>query len=92
MDNRVSDSMRFVTVAPPGGGTQLALGDRTWFGEDRTPGGPTGISLMTETLDEDVAALTARGVRFKGPIEPVPWGRHTWFYDLDENEFYLVGQ
>ena len=92
LDNQVSESMRFVTVVPPGGGSQLALGDPSWFAADRMPGGPTGISIATERLDEDVAALTARGVRFKGPIESVPWGRHTWFYDLDDNEFYLVGQ
>ncbi len=89
-DAQVTPEMRFVTMLPNGGGAEIALGDMGWI-EGRTPGGHTGISLQTDDIDGEVAALTARGVRFKGPIESVPWGRHTWFYDQDDNEFYLVG-
>jgi hypothetical protein len=35
--------------------------------------------------------LSARGVKFKGPVELMPWGsKATWFYDPDDNEFFLT--
>jgi uncharacterized glyoxalase superfamily protein PhnB len=83
--------MRFVTVAPRGAATQLALGVPDWFGGARTPGGHTGISLIADDIDADYETLTARGVKFKDPVSVMPWGQKaTWFYDLDGNEFFLA--
>lgn len=80
---------RFVTVAPPGAVTQLALSPLSWFGKEKA-GGFTGISLTTFDIDETYKTLVARGVKFKNPPETMPWGdRATWFYDLDDNEFFL---
>ncbi len=82
--------MRWVTVRPVGTNVELALGTPQWF-SGRTPGGPTGISLVTPDIDAEFAALTAKGVRFKGPVEMMPWGsKATWFSDPDGNEFFLV--
>ena len=82
--------MRWVTVRPAGSNMELALGTPSWF-SGRTPGGPTGISLVSTDIDAEFAALTAKGVRFKGPVEMMPWGsKATWFSDPDGNEFFLV--
>jgi len=85
--------MRWITVVPPGAVTELSLGHVDWIGgKDAVKTGWTGITLATPDIDATFETLTARGVRFKGPIETMPWGdRATWFYDLDDNEFFLVG-
>lgn len=89
-DVAMSAEMRWVTVRPVGTTTELALGVPGWFA-GRTPGGPTGISLVTPDIDATYAALTAKGVRFKGPVEMMPWGsKATWFSDPDGNELFLV--
>jgi catechol 2,3-dioxygenase-like lactoylglutathione lyase family enzyme len=83
--------MRFLTVVPPGATTQLVLGLPSWYGGERAPGGHTGISLVSNDIDADYEALTARGVKFKDPVSVMPWGQKaTWFYDLDGNEFFLA--
>ena len=91
MDSPVGDGMRWLTVVPPGATTQLALAHPSWAGEDKTPGGHTGISLVTSDIDAAYETLTARGVKFKEPVAVMPWGQKaTWLYDLDGNEFFLV--
>jgi catechol 2,3-dioxygenase-like lactoylglutathione lyase family enzyme len=92
MDAMVGGVMRWLTVVPPGAATQLVLAARGAMGSENLPtGGYTGISLNTPDIDATVEALKARGVRFKQPVEVMPWGdKATWFYDLDGNEFFLV--
>lgn len=90
MDANVGEHMRFLTVLPPGAETQLVLGHESWFA-----GGPApskgGISLVSPDIDATYATLTARGVRFKEPVAMMPWGQKAaWFYDPDDNEFFLV--
>jgi hypothetical protein len=42
-------------------------------------------------MDATYAELTKRGVRFKGAPEMMPWGKKgTWFFDQDNNEFFIV--
>jgi len=85
--------MRWLTVVPPGAKTQLVLGHPSWVGDGKTPGGTVGISLVSPDLEATVATLTERGVKFKGPIEVMPWGgRATWFSDIDSNEFFLASE
>ena len=89
-DVPMGPEMRWVTVRPAGASTELALGTPGWFA-GRTPGGPTGISIISTDIDGDHAALTAKGVRFKGPVEMMPWGaRATWLFDPDGNEYFLA--
>jgi catechol 2,3-dioxygenase-like lactoylglutathione lyase family enzyme len=92
MDAMVGGVMRWLTVVPPGAATQLVLAARGAMGSENLPtGGYTGISLNTPDIDATVEALKARGVRFKQPVDVMPWGdKATWFYDLDGNEFFLV--
>ena len=69
-------------------------GARAAFGEEamtlQGTVNKTGISLLTDDIKGDYAALTAKGVRFKGEPETMPWGdTAAWFYDPDGNEFFL---
>jgi catechol 2,3-dioxygenase-like lactoylglutathione lyase family enzyme len=90
VDAPMGPDERFVTVAPPGAQTQLALSPAAWFGKESATGGFTGISFITFDIDETYKTLTERGVKFKNPPETMPWGdRATWFYDQDGNEFFL---
>ena len=83
--------MRWLTVVPPGAKTQLALAHTSWFTEGEAKPGSTGLSLITPDIDATYAELTAKGVKFKSPVEVMPWGdKGTWFYDPDGNEFFLV--
>ncbi len=90
-DSPISGDMRWVTVVPPGGKTELALVDIRWFEGGVAPSKNTGISIVTTDIEGDYATWSERGVRFKGPVERMPWGdKATWFYDIDDNEFYLI--
>jgi catechol 2,3-dioxygenase-like lactoylglutathione lyase family enzyme len=96
MDNPMGPGMRWLTVVPPGAETQLVLAHRSWYKEGHaalSPGGFTGISLVASDIDATFATLTERGVKFKQPVEVMPWGQKaTWFFDPDGNEFFLVGE
>ena len=80
---------RWVEVAPPGGGTMLAI-------VPPRPGGPIGIEtniiLTTPDIDQAHAALRDKGVdvdaevsRMGGPVPPL-----FWFRDQDANTLLLV--
>lgn len=91
-DAPMGESMRFLTVAPPGARTQLALGHSSWFNEEYPAPSRTGISLIAHDVEELYATLSERGVTFTGPPEMMPWGQKaTWFFDPDGNTF-LVSQ
>lgn len=91
IDNPMGPEMRFLTVAPADGATELVLGLASWAGESATMGGHTGISLITNDIDAEYQTLTGKGVTFKGPVEMMPWGdKAAWFSDPDGNEFFLV--
>ncbi|MDQ3045083.1 MAG: hypothetical protein M3R06_08040 [Chloroflexota bacterium] len=51
MDTSLSDTMRWLTVVPPGATTPLALGHVSWFSNGDTPRKETGISLVTSDID-----------------------------------------
>jgi catechol 2,3-dioxygenase-like lactoylglutathione lyase family enzyme len=90
-DNQVGDSMRFLTVVPPGAQTQLVLGHTSWFNDEHPAPAKAGISLITHDIDATYQTLTSRGVKFKAPVEVMPWGQKAaWFHDPDGNEFFLA--
>jgi catechol 2,3-dioxygenase-like lactoylglutathione lyase family enzyme len=92
MDTSFGDGgMRWLTVVPPGAQTQLVLGDPAWYGDVIKPGQWSGISVVCPDIDATYETLVARGVKFKEPVQTMPWGQKaTWFYDLDNNEFFLT--
>jgi catechol 2,3-dioxygenase-like lactoylglutathione lyase family enzyme len=90
LDAPFGPEMRFLTVVPPGSKTQLVLALASWAGENLKRGGHTGISLVSGDIDGTYEELSKRGVRFKEPVQTMPWGaKATWFYDIDDNEFFL---
>jgi predicted enzyme related to lactoylglutathione lyase len=92
MDNPMGPEMRWLTVVPPGAQTQLVLAHPGWYESEVIPGKSTGISLVTPNIEATYETLKERGVKFKQPVTDMPWGaKATWFYDLDGNEFFLVG-
>jgi catechol 2,3-dioxygenase-like lactoylglutathione lyase family enzyme len=81
-----SPGMRWVQVAPAGGGTSLTL--VTWF--DSMPAGSLrGLVLRTTDVRAEYEALVAKGVAFEGPPTRRPWGTETVLHDPDGNGIVL---
>ena len=89
IDNMVGENYRFLTVAPLGAGTELALSP-----SDSTDGDSasrTPISLIADDIDATYQDLLAKGVTFKQAPQVEPWGaKGALFVDPDGNEFYLA--
>ena len=96
LDEPMGPDLRFVTVAPIGGATELALLPPGMA--NGQPGGMTGISLSVENIDETFKTLSDRGVKFvDGEGNPVDaphteaWGdKASWLKDPDGNTFYFI--
>ncbi|HEX6676296.1 MAG TPA: VOC family protein [Actinomycetes bacterium] len=84
-DNPFGDQ-RWVQVAPKGAETGVTL--VTWF-ETMPPGSTKGLVLETDDVDASYQELSARGVRFNGPVEEQFWGRFATFDDPDGNGWVL---
>lgn len=94
-DTPLSDSKRWVVVAPQGpGGTGLVLakaatprqGDRVG---DQT-GGRVGFFLHTDDFVRDYDAMKSRGVHFVEEPRKEPYGRVAIFEDLYGNRWDLL--
>jgi predicted enzyme related to lactoylglutathione lyase len=90
-DEQFGPGMRWLTVLPPGGQTNLVLfkAGPTPMGE-KTAGGWTGMVLHAPDIDALHADLTARGVKITAGIRDLPWGRDLIFEDPDGNSFNVV--
>ncbi len=78
--------IRWVQVAPPGGGTALTL--VTWF-ETMPPGSLRGLVLATGDLDGDYQRLRDLGVSFDQPPAEQPWAKEAVLHDPDGNQLVL---
>lgn len=88
LDVPYRDGGRWIEVAPPAGGTTIAL---VRPGEGAAVGVETGIRLTTRDADADHAALLARGVDtdpevLRWPGAPPMFG----FRDQDANRLEIV--
>ena len=101
IDQEMGDGYRFLTVAPVGGQTELALGPAHVLGGEPGVGisrgrgmeGASGISFAVEDFDATYRTLVERGVRFAHEPEQMPWGdKATWLLDLDGNRFFFTGR
>jgi catechol 2,3-dioxygenase-like lactoylglutathione lyase family enzyme len=89
-DDPMGPDIRFLTVVPPGGSTELVLAPLEWYGGVNTRQ-DSGITLVADDIDATYKTLTERGVKFEKPVEVMPWGQKaTWFFDIDGNKFFLA--
>jgi catechol 2,3-dioxygenase-like lactoylglutathione lyase family enzyme len=78
--------IRWVQVAPPGGGTALTL--VTWFAT-MPPGSLRGLVLATGDLAAEYRRLRYRGVEFDQPPAEQPWATEAVLSDPDGNQLVL---
>ncbi len=84
-DHRVSESLRFVQVTPPGSACSISFGDG--ITED-TPGSMRNVQVVVDDADAALAYLRERGVEADG-VDEQPWGRFVSFTDPDGNAWVL---
>lgn len=88
IDNMMGPEDRFLTVAPVGASTELALSTAAMMGESAVT--TSGITLIVEDIDATYETLVARGVEFVDPVADQPWGaRGASFKDPDGNFFFM---
>jgi catechol 2,3-dioxygenase-like lactoylglutathione lyase family enzyme len=94
-DQPVTETKRWVVVAPQGGGSALLLARAASAEQEAAIGHQTGgrvaLFLHTDDLDADLAHLRAQGVKFAEPAPRVePYGRVIVFRDLYGNKWDLI--
>ena len=80
-DHKVSDSLRFVQLTPPGSGCSIVIGTGI---TDMTPGSQKGLQLVVDDIEAIRDALRGRGVETTD-VDDQPWGRFIFFSDPDGN-------
>jgi catechol 2,3-dioxygenase-like lactoylglutathione lyase family enzyme len=82
----LAPGMRWVMLAPPGGGAAITL--VTWF--PSMPAGSTkGLVYEVDDVDTWLADLTARGIGVPGGMQEEAWGRFVTLDDPDGNGIIL---
>lgn len=85
VDIRVSESVRFVQLTPPGSACSIALGEGI---SDMVPGSLRGVQVVVADAARARADLVERGVQ-ASEIDDQPWGRFVYFADPDGNAWAL---
>jgi len=80
-DQRVSDTVRFVQLTPPGSACSIAFG--TGFGH-MEPGAAKGLQVVVDDTAAIRRHLVERGVQVS-EIDVKPWGIFVYFQDPDGN-------
>jgi catechol 2,3-dioxygenase-like lactoylglutathione lyase family enzyme len=80
-DHRVTDTLRFVQLTPPGSACSIAIGTGL---TEMAPGSVKGLQLVVADIHQARAELLARGVTV-GDVEEYPWGLFVFFSDPDGN-------
>jgi predicted enzyme related to lactoylglutathione lyase len=80
-DHRVSESLRFVQLTPPGSACSITIGVGV---TDAEPGSVKGMQLVVDDIEAAQADLSGRGVQV-GEVQDFPWGRFLFFSDPDGN-------
>ena len=80
-DHRVSDTLRFVQLTPPGSACSIVIGTGT---TEMSPGVLKRLQVVVADVEATRAALVGRGVEVS-EIEEMPWGRFVYFSDPDGN-------
>lgn len=94
-DTKLSETKRWVLVAPPGeGNTSIVLGragnESQQAAIGNQTGGRVGFFLQTDDFRRDHQALIARGVEFIESPRDEEYGRVAIFRDLYGNKWDLI--
>ncbi len=84
-DQRVSETLRFVQLTPPGSACSIAFGEGLTPAE---PGSVRGMQAVIADADAAHAELVARGVAVS-EVADLEWGRFVYFADPDGNAWSL---
>ncbi|MEY9851040.1 catechol 2,3-dioxygenase-like lactoylglutathione lyase family enzyme [Leifsonia sp. EB41] len=84
-DQRVSDTLRFVQVTPPGSACSIAFGEGL---TDMAPGTMKGLQIVIPDADEALEHLRSNGVEAQG-VDEQAWGRFVFYTDPDGNGWSL---
>ena len=80
-DHRVSDSIRFVQLTPPGSACSSPLGQGV---TDAAPGSVQGLQLVVDDIEAARSELVGRGATVS-EVQDFPWGRFLFLQDPDGN-------
>ncbi|MFE4951438.1 glyoxalase superfamily protein [Leifsonia sp. NPDC056665] len=84
-DQRVSDTLRFVQVTPPGSACSIAFGEGL---TDMAPGTMKGLQIVIPDADAALEHLRSNGVEAQG-VDEQAWGRFVTYTDPDGNGWSL---
>jgi catechol 2,3-dioxygenase-like lactoylglutathione lyase family enzyme len=82
-DHRVTDSLRFIQLTPPGSSCSISIGEGL---TEMAPGSLEGPQLVVENIDEAHDRLAGAGVEVS-EVQDFPWGRFVFFKDPDGNSW-----
>ena len=93
-DSRVTDTKRWVVVAPPGSTRSLLLAKAATIEQEKAVGQQTGgrvfLFLHTDNLERDYQRLLKEQIEIvRGPVE-APYGKVLVFADLYGNLWDLI--
>ena len=93
-DTQLSETKRWVRVAPAGGGVALLLakadGDAQQQAIGNQTGGRVSFFLQTDDFDRDYARYLGAGVQFLEDPRQEPYGKVAVFSDLFGNTWDLI--
>ena len=82
-DHRVSDTLRFVQLTPPGSACSISIGEGI---TTAAPGSAKGLQLVVSDINAAHAELAHRGVEVS-EVQVFPWGSFVFFSDPDGNSW-----
>ncbi|HLJ80447.1 MAG TPA: glyoxalase superfamily protein [Ktedonobacterales bacterium] len=82
-DQRVSETLRFVQLTPPGSACSIAIGEGI---TDAAPGSVRGMQMVVSDINAAHAELVARGMEVS-EVEVLAWGSFVYFSDPDGNRW-----
>ena len=82
-DHRVTDTLRFVQLTPPGSACSIVIGLGM---TSMAPGSLQGLQVVVKNIEEAHRELSGRGVAVS-EIDDQPWGRFIYFSDPDGNSW-----
>ena len=85
-DHRVSESLHFVQLTPPGSACSISIGEG--LGGTLQPGQQDSIQVVIPDADAALADLRAKGVEADG-VDEQAWGRFVTLKDPDGNRWTL---